>query len=87
MHVTSKAKASYQSSHLLSRGRALIRESVMYGVTAMRAHVEVDTIVGLMCVDAGIRLKEEFRHLCDIGIAGDPLPLFTRPLFQSEHVY
>lgn len=72
MEVTSKAKASYKLDDLVSRGRALILESVKYGVTAMRAHVEVDDIARFKCVDAGLRLKKELEHLCDIGLAGKP---------------
>ncbi|KAF8590768.1 Metallo-dependent hydrolase [Ramaria rubella] len=80
MEVTSKAKALYRLDELLSRGRSLILESVKYGVTAMRAHVEVDVIVRFKCVDAGLRLKEELGHLCDIGIA-----VFAQdPLFASQ---
>jgi cytosine/adenosine deaminase-related metal-dependent hydrolase len=71
MEVTSKVKASYQSDDLLSRGRALIIESVKYGVTAMRAHVEVDTVAQFKCVDAGLFLKEELQHICDVGLAGN----------------
>ncbi|KAF8530794.1 Metallo-dependent hydrolase [Gautieria morchelliformis] len=80
IQVTSKAKASYQSDDLLSRGRALILESVKYGVTAMRAHVEVDAIVQFKCVDAGLLLKEELQHICDVGLA-----VFAQdPLFMSQ---
>lgn len=70
MKVTSKAKSSYQPDALLSRGRSLILESVKYGVTAMRAHVEVDTTVRFKCIDTGLRLKEELAHVCDVRIAG-----------------
>ena len=70
MEVTSKAKASYTLDDLVSRGRTLILESVKYGVTAMRAHVEVDVTARFKCVDAGLRLKEELKHLCDVGLAG-----------------
>jgi cytosine/adenosine deaminase-related metal-dependent hydrolase len=70
MKVTSKAKASYQPNELLSRGRTLILESVKYGVTAMRAHVEVDATVRFKCLDAGLHLKEELANVCDVGLAG-----------------
>jgi cytosine/adenosine deaminase-related metal-dependent hydrolase len=70
MEVTTKAKASFDSRDLVSRGRNLILESVKYGVTAMRAHVEVDGIVGHKCVEAGLHLKEELKELCDVGLAG-----------------
>ncbi|GJJ07829.1 hypothetical protein Clacol_002034 [Clathrus columnatus] len=69
LELTSKVKASYTYESLVSRGRHLIVESIKYGVTAMRAHVEVDRTVQFKGLDAGLRLKEEFKDLCDIGLA------------------
>ncbi len=46
-------------------------ESVHYGVTSMRVHVEVDETVGLTCLNVGLRLKEELAKLCDIQITGE----------------
>ncbi|KIJ51873.1 hypothetical protein M422DRAFT_58789 [Sphaerobolus stellatus SS14] len=76
MVVTSKAKESYTSADLFERGRKLILESVKYGVTAIRAHVEVDRIVGFKCVEVGLKLREDFSHICDVGLsvfAQDPV--------------
>ncbi|QSZ34130.1 hypothetical protein DSL72_005718 [Monilinia vaccinii-corymbosi] len=61
---------------LRSRGRALIEESIQFGVTHMRAFVEVDFGVEMKCVDAGLALKEEFRDKCYVQIcvfAQDPI--------------
>ena len=60
----------------MERGAALIEESIAYGVTHMRAFVEVDATVGLKCLDAGLALKHEFRDRCYIQIsvfAQDPI--------------
>lgn len=49
-------------------------ENIQVGVTSMRCHVEVDEMVGLKCLEAGLKLKKEFgdegRGICDIQIAG-----------------
>lgn len=45
-------------------------QSVEYGVTAMRAHVEVDETVAVTCLDIGLRLKQEYFSICDIQVAG-----------------
>lgn len=55
---------------LLARGNRLIRESVISGVTLMRAHVEVDAIVKSACLDAALHLREIWKGVCDVQIAG-----------------
>ena len=78
MHLTAKAKAQFEDDDLLRRGRQLIQESIECGVTAMRAFVEVDGGVQMKCLSAGLRLKKEFEHRCDIQIcAFAQLPLFS----------
>jgi cytosine/adenosine deaminase-related metal-dependent hydrolase len=78
MDMTAKAKARFEEEDLLRRGRQLIEESIHHGVTVMRAFVEVDGAVEFKCLDAGLRLKEEFEHRCEIQIcAFAQLPLFS----------
>ncbi|KAK7509331.1 cytosine deaminase protein-like protein [Phyllosticta citriasiana] len=78
--LTQKAKARFEEDDLLRRGRQLIEESIQYGVTAMRAFVEVDADVGFKCLDAGLRLKQEFETRCDVQICVfAQLPLFSGP--------
>lgn len=78
MSMTSSAKARFTRTDLLRRGRQLIVESVQAGVTAIRAFCEVDGIVGMKCLDAGLELKKEFRNMCDIQIcAFAQLPAFS----------
>ncbi|KAK1230356.1 hypothetical protein PQX77_006566 [Marasmius sp. AFHP31] len=71
MSATAKAKRGFSSDpeDILSRGRKLIVDSIEHGVTSMRAHVEVDTIIGLSGIDVALQLKEEFKPLCDVQIA------------------
>ncbi len=71
MALTGNAKASFDKRDLYYRGARLVLESVECGVTSMRAHVEVDTIVGSNCIDVGLQLKRTFRPICDIQIAGE----------------
>lgn len=68
MDLTAKAKSRFDTEDLLRRGRWLITESIAAGVTCLRAFVEVDTSVGFKCLDAGLKLKEEFRGYCEIQI-------------------
>jgi cytosine/adenosine deaminase-related metal-dependent hydrolase len=78
MEMTGEAKSRFDEDDLLRRGGRLIEESLGHGVTAMRAFVEVDAVVQLKCLKAGLKLKEEFRDRCDIQIcAFAQLPLFS----------
>jgi len=78
MSLTGQAKQRFDEDDLLRRGRRLIEESIEAGVTAIRAFVEVDEVVGLKCLDAGLKLKDEFRDICEVQIcAFAQLALFT----------
>ncbi|KAF2243639.1 cytosine deaminase protein-like protein [Trematosphaeria pertusa] len=78
MEMTGKAKARFEEDDLLRRGRQLIEESIYHGVTAMRAFVEVDGGVQFKCLDAGLKLKDEFEDRCEVQIcAFAQLPLFS----------
>lgn len=74
--LSGKAKSRFEAQDLLERGKALIEESISYGVTHMRAFVEVDATVNMKCLDAGLVLKEEFKDRCFVQIcafAQDPI--------------
>lgn len=78
MEMTGKAKSMFEEDDLLRRGRQLIEESIRYGVTVMRAFVEVDAGVQFKCLDAGLKLKEEFSERCEVQLcAFAQLPLFS----------
>lgn len=60
----------------MERGQALIEESIQYGVTHIRAFVEVDLVVEMKCLNAGLALKKKFSDICYIQIcvfAQDPI--------------
>ncbi|KNG44839.1 cytosine deaminase protein-like protein [Stemphylium lycopersici] len=78
MQMTGEAKSRFQEEDLLRRGTRLIEESIQHGVTSMRAFVEVDGVVHLKCLHAGLKLKEIFEDRCDVQIcAFAQLPLFS----------
>ncbi|KAL6158389.1 hypothetical protein ACJBU6_02501 [Exserohilum turcicum] len=80
MDMTGKAKSRFDQEDLLRRGTRLIEESIQHGVTAMRAFVEVDGVVELQCLHAGLKLKDAFRDRCEVQIcAFAQLPLFSGP--------
>lgn len=76
--LTDQAKSRFDEDDLLRRGRQLITESMHHGVTAMRAFVEVDALVQLKCLKAGLELKAEFSDTCHVQIcAFAQLPLYS----------
>ncbi|PPR01742.1 hypothetical protein CVT24_001562 [Panaeolus cyanescens] len=81
MRTTKEVKAGFihDLNDVYSRGVRIVKESVENGVTAIRAHVEVDSAVRFVCLDVAQRLKQEFSAVCDIQIA-----VFAQePLFDS----
>jgi cytosine/adenosine deaminase-related metal-dependent hydrolase len=87
MEVTAKVKESYTIDDLLARGRHLILESAKYGVTTMRAHVEVDNIARLKCLGAGIHLKKELKHLCDVELASNKYYNYPLAFMTSTDIH
>lgn len=80
MEMTGKAKSRFEEDDLLKRGRQLIEESIQYGVTTMRAFVEVDGGVQFKCLDVGLKLREEFQGRCEVQVC-----VFAQlPLFSGE---
>ena len=76
LSLTGEAKKDYTRSSLLERGKQLIADSVRAGVTHMRAFVEVDTTVDLLCVEVGLELKRAWAKHMEIQIcafAQDPI--------------
>ncbi|CAI7593422.1 unnamed protein product [Penicillium glandicola] len=73
---TTKAKQQFSHSDIIRRGEWLLAESVASGVTAMRAFVEVDHTVQLICLEAAVALKNQWKDSCDIQID---------PIFSSEY--
>ncbi|TKY86868.1 hypothetical protein EX895_004156 [Sporisorium graminicola] len=65
---TAEAKAKFTKQDVMARMRRLIASSVSHGVTSMRAFVEVDPTVGLMCVEAAVQLKHAFEASCHVQI-------------------
>lgn len=65
---TLAAKKSFSVADVQARARRLIESQIAHGTTFMRAHVEVDPIVGLTALDAILPLKEEYKWAITIQI-------------------
>ena len=68
LELTKTAKSRFEEDDLLRRARWLMDESIAAGVTCMRALVEVDSIVHFKCRDTALKLKAEFRDVCELQV-------------------
>jgi cytosine deaminase len=65
-----KRQASVES--VADRAEAVVRRAVANGTTAMRTHVDVDTIGGLTPLRGVLEARRRVAHLCDIQIVAFP---------------
>lgn len=68
IRVTGEAKRAFTREDIQGRARRLLDMAVAHGTTAMRSHVEVDPIVGLMGLEALVPLKREYAPALDLQL-------------------
>jgi cytosine deaminase len=68
IRLTSEAKRGFTSADIAARARRVLDMAVAAGTTAMRAHVEVDPIVGLAGMEAMLALEREYAPAVDIQL-------------------
>ena len=66
---TLNAKKNFTVPDIAARARKLIENEICFGTTLLRAHVEVDPIIGMKGVDAILPLKAEYAWAITIQIA------------------
>jgi cytosine/creatinine deaminase len=65
-------KHRYTPEDVRARVRRALDLAVRHGVTALRSPVDVDPIVGTMCVEAIAAVREEYRDRIDVQILAFP---------------
>jgi cytosine/creatinine deaminase len=68
IRLTGQAKRGFTVDDIAARARRVLDLAVPAGTTAMRAHVEVDPIVGLAGMEAMLPLKREYAPAIDIQL-------------------
>jgi len=68
IRLTGEAKRRFSVDDIRARARRALEMAVAGGTTALRTHVEVDPIVGLMGMEAVLPLREEFAPAVDLQI-------------------
>ena len=72
LRVTAELKAERNRDDVLERSRAVLDMAVANGTTAIRAHPDLDPIQGLLGVETGLALREQYRPLLDLQIVAFP---------------
>jgi len=68
IRVTGAAKRAFTRQDIAERARRVLDMAVRQGTTAMRSHVEVDPIVGLMGLEAILPLRREYTPAIDLQL-------------------
>jgi len=68
IRLTGLAKRAFTVDDIDARARRVLDLAVGAGTTAMRAHVEVDPIVGLAGMEAMLRLRREYAPAVDLQL-------------------
>ncbi|KAE8372074.1 hypothetical protein BDV26DRAFT_274857 [Aspergillus bertholletiae] len=79
--LTTQAKSAFTEPDLHRRGEWLLSESILNGVTALRAFVEIDHTVHHKCLSTGIHLKNSWHNHCHIQLVA----FAQDPLFSGPH--
>ena len=70
--IIKRAKESFTISNIKQRTEKVLPLALKHGVTVIRTHVDVDSVVGLTALDALKELRREYSHLLDIQIVANP---------------
>jgi cytosine deaminase len=68
IRVTAEIKRTFTVEDVQARARRLLDRAVALGTTAMRGHVEVDPIVGLLGIEAVLPLRAEYADRLDLQL-------------------
>ena len=68
IRLTGQAKRGFTTADIVARARRVLDMAVAAGTTAMRAHVEVDPIIGLAGMEAMLALEREYAPAVDIQL-------------------
>lgn len=73
IRITAQIKTEGQDREdVLERSRTVLDMAVRHGTVAIRAHPDVDPIQGLIGVETGLTLRDEYRDLVDLELVAFP---------------
>ncbi|GEP07949.1 N-acyl-D-amino-acid deacylase [Methylobacterium oxalidis] len=72
IRITGQLKAQQVREDVLDRSRQVLDMAIRNGVVALRAQPDVDPIQGLIGVETGLALADEYRNALDLQIVAFP---------------
>jgi cytosine/creatinine deaminase len=70
--ITGELKAAFTPEGVRDRARHVLDQAIANGTTAVRAHPDVDPIVGLLSLDVMLELREEYAGTIDLQVVAFP---------------
>ncbi|MHB8190254.1 MAG: amidohydrolase family protein [Ferrimicrobium sp.] len=70
--VTGELKRGFTAESVTNRAREVLEQAILAGTTVIRAHPDVDPIVGLLGVEVLLSLRQEYEGQVDIQIVAFP---------------
>ncbi|MCD6121792.1 MAG: amidohydrolase family protein [Spirochaetales bacterium] len=80
-------KRNYTPEEVKKRAVRAIKDSVKYGVTKIRANVDIDTICGLTALEGCLLAKEDTRDIADVQLVAFPQEGIFRDKGTEELMY
>jgi cytosine deaminase len=78
IHITWDHKRSYTTGEIAARAVPVVEAAIRHGTTAMRAFADVDTVGGLVPVEALLEIKRRFVGLITIEVVAFPQEAIIR---------
>jgi cytosine deaminase len=86
MRRGAEIKRGYTVDDVKTRAREALRLAVAHGIGTMRAQVDVDTVCGLVGIEAMLDLRNEFRDTLDLQLVAFPQEGIVRDPGAAELV-
>ncbi|MEU5881980.1 amidohydrolase family protein [Spirillospora sp. NPDC047279] len=72
IEVTGELKRAFTHESVRARARRVLDQAVAHGTTHVRAHPDIDPVVGLLAFEVMLDLREEYRDALDLQIVAFP---------------
>ena len=87
IEMTSQIKEKYSESEIVERAHNVLTDTIMHGVSHIRAFANVDTKTRLIGLQALLKIREEFKGLVDIQVVAFPQDGIKREAGAEEYMW
>ncbi len=72
IEILGARKATYDAGEIAERAGRIVASAIANGVTRMRTHIDVDSVCGLIPLEALLAVRERYAAVIDLQIVGFP---------------